>query len=307
MDEIFLSTLLHISSPTPFVNDCRLDNKGENEIDPMKPIIQEGFVYSFVPPILQTEIFLKYVLVKPETEKPSPDNTIEWMFFNYLTNYGAWWRTFPEIYQLNSDEFNSQYRFVSNGIFDLDAYYRRLDLVTRPFLLDSNERAKSLDKMAVIIVPKLEVFLEGEDHINKLILMDYVYNFIQTLEDLAIQGLVNNISDVLFNNFTDFPNEKFEWLKEGLEKKYGGPLRHAYHRTFINPTDKDAMEEIVGEWYGMVLVFGVPWKGNSYPGNEYWSGSQDGTITRSATACSTLGEAQNPQINPWFLERFQVY
>ena len=67
------------------------------------------------------------------------------------------------------------------------------------------------------------------------------------------------------------------------------------------------MEEIVGEWYGMVLVFGVPWKGNSYPGNEYWSGSQDGTITRSATACSTLGEAQNPQINPWFLERFQVY
>jgi hypothetical protein len=49
---------------------------------------------------------------------------------------------------------------------------------------------------------------------------------------------------------------------------------------------------------GHLLVAQYAWDGNAYPGNEYWQGSRMGSGDSAAASCSTIGELQNPSINP---------
>lgn len=307
--EFILATLMQISSPARFINDCRLDNTGKRETSSMNPIIEEGFVYSLVPPFSYNKLFYQYVLIESDTREPDSDDLIS-TYFNFLTDNGRLWKTFDDIKKLPVLEFDQRYIYTSDKkrIFDLQMYRRRVELVVRPFLLDSNQRAKDVNKLAVVIVPRIESLFDNMDYrFNREIVEEYILNFIIVLENLHKEELVSNISDLLFNHFTHLKNFTFRNLMEYAEEVVGQPLKHEHHRTFINPTDKDAMEEVVGEWKGKVLIYGIPWEGNSYPGIEYLTESEKATIARSAAACSTLGESQNPQINTEYLMRFKVY
>lgn len=62
------------------------------------------------------------------------------------------------------------------------------------------------------------------------------------------------------------------------------------------------------EFKDCISIAGFAWDGNSYPGNEYWSGNF-GSFDPKAVYCSLLGQFQNPEVNVKMAddERIRIY
>ncbi|KAJ3374846.1 hypothetical protein GGF31_006744 [Allomyces arbusculus] len=56
-----------------------------------------------------------------------------------------------------------------------------------------------------------------------------------------------------------------------------------------------------------LLVTTYPWDGNSFPGNEYWLGALAASGDPAAACCSLIPELQNPYINSGLLDRIVVH
>ena len=54
-----------------------------------------------------------------------------------------------------------------------------------------------------------------------------------------------------------------------------------------------------------LLVACYAWDGNAFPGNEFWRGSLNTSGDPAAACCSTIGELQNPYVNP-FLDNIYI-
>ena len=57
---------------------------------------------------------------------------------------------------------------------------------------------------------------------------------------------------------------------------------------------------------GRLLVACYAWDGNSFPGNEAWRGCLSASGDPAAICCSTIGELQNPYVNPFFENIYTV-
>ncbi|KAJ3369594.1 hypothetical protein GGF31_005111 [Allomyces arbusculus] len=57
---------------------------------------------------------------------------------------------------------------------------------------------------------------------------------------------------------------------------------------------------------GHLLIATYAWDSNSFPGNEYWLGKLTTSGDPAAVCCSTIGELQNPLVNPAFLDNIVV-
>ena len=67
-------------------------------------------------------------------------------------------------------------------------------------------------------------------------------------------------------------------------------------------------ELLPDEFKDCISIAGFAWDGNSYPGNEYWSGNY-GSFDPKAVYCSLLGQFQNPEVNVKMAdpERIRIY
>lgn len=168
--------------------------------------------------------------------------------------------------------------------FDGDMYARRMRITVDLLLLEANDRAKDAGQKAYTYVVGLGLGV-WQYHDDQAEL--YIDTFTAALSSLSLP----HISTL-----------EFAWIS--VEKARKARVTAAAEKQGINaifsmrnPAAKLDTNEL--------LVLSYAWDGNSFPGNEYWSGSLTGSGDPAAACMSTIPELHNPLVNP-FTERIKV-
>ncbi|ORY56651.1 uncharacterized protein BCR38DRAFT_450825 [Pseudomassariella vexata] len=178
-----------------------------------------------------------------------------------------------------------------NVPFDFDMYKSRMRIPAEILLCEANDRANTADKKAYIYVVGLGL---GVWKVNSAQTKHYVEAFADALDMLG--PALPCISTMEFAYINAPPDQ--ERLIKRTGQKFGIDIIFSKR----NPAEK-----LTGAREGQLLVLSYAWDGNSYPGNEYWIGNMVGSGDPAAACMSTVSQLHNPQLNPQFLERIQVW
>lgn len=288
-DEMQISALLGVSTPTYFINNGNRYNCGDESLD---GTYQDQGVY--------------VGLVGTRFEKP---NVMEWQHMiitleqNQAKNgYGPdakqsnpkiqllnLWATFYGLEYFSTfeqAEEDQSGRFValdSNLYLDTLVYKKRLKMVMDIFLCDAQQRALDMKKKAYCHVVGLGL---GYWALDQDIQAQCI---LKVLEDSIRELNLSEVGDIDFSWFP--PGVKSDMLSDGKTVQQG-QNNIKIHFSKRNPADKLDDES-------KLLVAMYAWDGNAYPGNEYWIGQLSASGDPAAASCSTIPELQNPQINPY--------
>lgn len=160
---------------------------------------------------------------------------------------------------------------------DSKVYKERLKSVLLPYLAHANAEGKKAGKKSYCRVSGLGLGVWMIDTVQTKLMLE-VY------EELVQKNSFNHISDI-----------EFMWF----DSNYENVLKKEYGNTNIHFTKGSPADPLHNN--SKLLVAMYAWDANSYPGNEYWYGTQylHHSADPAAACCSTITELQNPQINPY--------
>ncbi|XP_063924848.1 uncharacterized protein LOC135138766 [Zophobas morio] len=283
-DEMRLSAFLSLSSHTVFINDGKRYNKGIFEDDRAK-LEDDGVIMGLIGPRLPSKLVMEH----RDIIKTKEQNTLEQGYGNLTPP--TWQGTMLEFYgdtNITYEDYLPQMKtnkdryceLFEDAYFDKLVYCRRIALSIDTLLIEANDRAKKMNKMAYVHVVGLGLGVWRVYCYQDKIFME---TFAQRLELLS--EVLTNISDVCFAYIAH---------KEAGEYKHGDKLGNIklHMENKIGPHMK-----LVGEEEGKLLVVSYAWDCNALPGNEFWFGSLH-TSSDPAAACSTqVAELHNWHIN----------
>ncbi|XP_065364615.1 uncharacterized protein LOC135957750 isoform X1 [Calliphora vicina] len=306
-DEIKLSSFLAISSHSEFINNGSRLNDGIVATD-LSKIEREGVVMGLIGARFQKPLLMEYQDIMITPEQNTKENgygfhitkdkeTIANMDLLKKIDYRAMWQKFYQqndvVYDLalkDGQRFGEvtkpHQRFTQHLMFDNLIMKKRYSILFDLLLLDSQARAKKLNKLAYIHVVGvgLGVWKVAEQQ-TEIFLESFYARVLQLLPQL------NNIAALHFSWF--YATESRNLKHNGFIKSETHPLGGIH--TFLenrNPADK-----LPPQFEAMLLIVSYAWDANALPGNEFWLKSLHGSNDPS-TACSTLiSELHNPFIN----------
>uniref|UniRef100_A0A7S4PK94 Uncharacterized protein n=1 Tax=Paramoeba aestuarina TaxID=180227 RepID=A0A7S4PK94_9EUKA len=169
--------------------------------------------------------------------------------------------------------------------FNVKVFKRRMRFVIEPYLLDANQRGKEAKKKVYCFAVGLGLGVWAIDSRTQGKYLVDVFVEVIREQDLSTISVVD---------FSWFPDccENQPGIKNGkiLPTENGNEIEILF--TKRNPADK-----LTGKYAGMLPVSCYAWDGNSFPGNEYWCGMLCASGDPAAASCSTIPEMQNAQIN----------
>jgi hypothetical protein len=335
-DEMMISSLISISTPTYFINKGDRYNSGQaipanqhelsgiyiaqvgarfekyNLMDSEYCIVsrtrntlENG--YGFRQPINEE----KDTSEKDTSEKDTKDKQQEICKRKHLEIWSSFFdvpyiHTFEEAQAISESETHSNnykrfYKMDNDNLFDTYLYKKRMQITVDVFLAEANNRGKnSLSKQAFCHVIGLGLG---------------VWKTHKSQEAIYLQCFANSIYNHDYNYITDIC---FSWFNEDYCRPIFGIKNKNYYEiknkekklvnkdgtTTINNnkikiifSKREPADKLTGDDKGKLLVAQYAWDANAYPGNEYWTASLAGSGDPAAASCSTISELQNPDIN----------
>jgi hypothetical protein len=265
-DEIMLSSLIGVSSPSIFFNDGRRNNMG-------RPASRDNFeargiIIGLVGARFEREDRMDSVYVLKDIIKS---------------------RQHPELRNIFLDFFGRN----KNPTLDFDSamYRARIRVTAEILVLEANERAKAVNKKAYVYIVGLGLGVWSWGSQQSL---SYVQAFMDSLEELG-----DSLSHVGALEFA-WVDEVLGWKERSLTF---GSRRNTIDVKFSR---RNPAEKLHGVHSNYLLILSYAWDGNAFPGNEYWIGSLSATGDPAAACMSTIGELHNPVVNPGYLDRIEV-
>jgi|SRR5579872_3075195 len=296
-DEMQISALLGVSTPTYFINNGNRYNAGKPDEWILWPSYQETGIYvGLVGARFEKQGLMdwQHMVVTPE------QNTVANGYGDGLKNpstprarllkiwsdfYGVSFATYEQAQQ---SEALGDTRFIEmenkDAYLDTWVYKERLKLVLTPFFADANNRAMTVGTKAYCHIVGLGLGAWGVDERQ-------AYYLIAACGEILSTRKFSSIADI---DFSYFP--KAYKTMDGVPDK--GNYTKGGNTITIHFSTREPAAKLQGADKDKLLVAMYAWDGNSYPGNEYWIGSLSASGDPAAACCSTIAELQNPLINP---------
>lgn len=288
-DEMQISALLGMSSPTHFIN--KGDRRNRGEASQSADYTPYGIYVGLVGARFEKPGYMEWAHMVVTKEQNTKENFYGreadvthpkarllqlWAQFYQSGENGIFY--FPTYEEAAKDNANRFLKITQNDkvvYLNKDVYKKRIKTVIEPFLLEANNRAQLEGKKAYVHAVGLGLGVWQLDPRQAQLIVDVYKELIETLP-------LEHISDIDFSYFPkglDFTESEH---KKNPQIKLTESLR--------DPADllQDPTKLIVASY---------AWDGNAYPGNEYWMGNLTASGDPAAACCSTISELQNPLIN----------
>lgn len=298
-DEMVLSALVNMSTPTYFVSDGSLRSTSER---PRRPFVMQGILCGLVGARLEKNGFMEHRFVFPRDENDSKFDGVHHADEFWIKNIYS--KAFPEgkiptvgDIKNNPNLYKDIYVDGINVVF----LKKRLALSVIPFIKEAANRGLEKKQNIVVSVPPIGAGVwrgtVDSETIAILIVttvLEYLDNNVD-IEELSYLGaiflpVVNKDVYLKYSPQNRIKSIRANPTDTGIAVQVDDKVVMIFNqRRFV--------AQILPEKFSSSLVVaGYAWDGNSFPGNEYWIDSF-GSFDPQAVLCSLLGQLQNPEVN----------
>jgi len=303
-DEMQLSALLAVSSPTPFINNGEKTNHGR----PMNRGTYEeyGILSGIVGTRFERDDVMEsqHILVTSLNEekrgfgkaqmKVNDSLKALWAdFYRPLPSSESSEYFFPTLEELTSlqsqGKLSTEYIPHKTGhFFNVKLYKFRIRLSLEAFLLDCEQRGIEASK-------SVYVRLRGVGLGVWRVRDDQLIYFLETIGDILNEAELPHIADLVL----DYSPEK-KLLGVGHDELFTS--KNGVNKVTLHFQKENIADKLSATHQDKLLCTNFPWDSNAFPGNEYWMGALAASGDPAAASCSCIPELQNVYINPYINE-----
>lgn len=306
-DEMQLSALLGVSSPSAFINDGNRNNKGNPAADATYE--RTGIITGLVGARFERSgrMEWQHMLITPEQNTQEngygQSATIESAarmqgFANLYArmgaveglSYGDAGYRFPSYHAVTALEktnklaFDEKFiRIPGKGILNKHVYKARMRLVIEPFLIDANLRAQTQKCQAYVHAVGLGIGVWALDANVQAHLM------VETYQEIIRDNVLSSISDIDFSWFP--PLNTYVFSDDEV-------VTDEHNQIKLHFSQRSPQAKLKAENEGKLSVSMYAWDSNAFPGNEYWVG-QLSASGDPAAACNSQIVLLHSSANPF--------
>lgn len=296
-DEMTLSALVNMSTPTYFVSDGSLRNAFE---EPRSPYILQGILCGLIGARLEKNGFMEHRFVFPRDKNNLTFDDVHLADGFWINNVYS--KAFPEgkIPTLDNIKNNPDlYRDIYVNGINVVYLKKRLSLSVIPFIEEAANRGFEKTQKIIASVPSIGAgvwrgIVDTKTILNLIVttVLEYLDNNFDIEKLSYLEAMFLPVVDNdLYSKYS--PQKQIKSVRANatsIEVKFDGKVLMIFNqRRFVAQT-------LPEQFRSSLVVAGYAWDGNSYPGNEYWIGSF-GSFDPQAILCSLLGQFQNPEVN----------